>query len=103
MKHMWKRKLPTKVKVFMWLVFQDRVQSGEALKRMKWRRDARCVVTGLGWERVPNSLGVWLPLGGKDCNLKLLVKAILWSIWATRNKTGVIRWQQRGVVSQITG
>jgi hypothetical protein len=35
-----------KLKVFMWLSCQDRIQSGEALKNMNWKGDANCAVHG---------------------------------------------------------
>jgi hypothetical protein len=31
MRHLWKSRLPMKIKVFLWLAFQDRIQSGVAL------------------------------------------------------------------------
>jgi hypothetical protein len=36
--------MPMKTKVFMWLVYDDRVQSGEALKKKNWKGDPNCVV-----------------------------------------------------------
>ena len=44
MKLLWGSKLPMKIKVFMWLTFQDRLPSGEVLKHRKWRGDGNCVV-----------------------------------------------------------
>ena len=37
-------KLPMKIKVFMWLTFQDRLPSGAVLKKRNWKGDGRCVV-----------------------------------------------------------
>jgi hypothetical protein len=78
---MWKSKLPMKIKVFMRQACNDRIQSGEALKRMNWKGDPNCIVCrktesadhifflcplakfvwgclrdALGWERSSNSL-----------------------------------------------
>lgn len=32
---MWKSKIPLKLKVFLWLAFQNHLQSGEALKKKR--------------------------------------------------------------------
>jgi hypothetical protein len=82
-----------KIKLFMWLAYQDRVQSGVALKRMKWKGHNNCGMCrhpetsnhifygcyiarltwiGLGevfgWDRPPTNLqdfhDNWMPLGG---------------------------------------
>jgi hypothetical protein len=87
----------------MWLVFQVRVQSGEAFKRMKWRRDARCVVTGRprvgeGPKQFRRPFRGLVATRRQRLQSEFFVFAIvLWSIWATRNKMGVIRWQQGGL------
>lgn len=39
---MWKSKLPQKLKVFMWLVFQDTLQRGVNLKKRRWKGDEKC-------------------------------------------------------------
>ena len=44
MKALWRSKLPMKIKVFMWLTFQDRLPSGAVLKKRNWKGDGRCVV-----------------------------------------------------------
>lgn len=36
---LWKSKLPMKLKVFMWLALQGRIQTGVALKAKKWKGD----------------------------------------------------------------
>ena len=91
MLHLWQSKLPLKLKIFMWLASQDRLQSGMALKQKNWKGDGRCSLCGvpenvdhiffrckmarftwiafkeaLGWEKIPhnmqNFLENWLPL-----------------------------------------
>ena len=44
MQRLWKSKLPMKIKVFLWLAFQDRLPTGIVLKRRNWKGDDRCVV-----------------------------------------------------------
>jgi hypothetical protein len=44
MERMWKSKLPMKIKVFMRLACNDRIQSWEVLKRMNWKGDPNCIV-----------------------------------------------------------
>ena len=44
LKKLWKNKMPLKLKVFLWLAFQDRLQTGSALKRKHWKGDERCIV-----------------------------------------------------------
>lgn len=39
---MWKIKLSQKLKVFMWLVFQDTLQRGVNLKKRRWKGDEKC-------------------------------------------------------------
>jgi hypothetical protein len=46
MREMWRSKLLMKIKTFVRLVCQDRIQSGVALKTIKWKGDARCGVCG---------------------------------------------------------
>jgi hypothetical protein len=36
-----------KLKVFMWQVFHDRLQTGEELKKRNWRGDEKCLVCGV--------------------------------------------------------
>jgi hypothetical protein len=57
MRKMWKSKLPMKLKIFMWLVFQGRVQAGVVLGGMKWKDDTRCVVCGVPETSGKTSLG----------------------------------------------
>lgn len=106
MQRVWGCKLPLKIKVFLWLACQGRLQTGVALKRRKWKGNERCVVCNvletvdhnffdcplatfawaclreaLGWDRAPNSLqdflDVWIPLGCKQYDLKLTLLAFL--------------------------
>ena len=44
LKKLWKNKMPLKLKVFLWLAFQDRLQTGVVLKKRNWKGDERCVV-----------------------------------------------------------
>jgi hypothetical protein len=45
-KKLWQNKMPLKIKVFMWLALQDRLQTGMALKAKNGREiiDASCAV-----------------------------------------------------------
>jgi hypothetical protein len=112
-------KLPMKLKIFMWQACQDRLQTGVALKRKKWKGSMYWVVCGapksgdhlffscvsakfiwtsfkevLGWDRAPYSLqdffDNWSPLGCVNYNLKLfLLGVVLRVLWITRNKLAI--------------
>ena len=116
MERLWKSKLPLKLKIFMWLAIQGRIQTGVALKQKNWKGDVNCNLCAspetvnhvlfqcvmarfvwasfkeaLGWDRVPTSLtdifDHWIPLGCKDYELKLFTFVIIaWALWVSRNK-----------------
>ena len=102
----WKSKLPMKLKVFLWQIFHDKLQTGAELKKRKWRGSEKCNLCGkletvdhiffscvlakfvwacfkeaLGWERVPTSwqdfLDIWILLGCRDYNPKLFLSTIV--------------------------
>ena len=116
LKKLWKNKMPMKLKVFLWLGLQNKLQTGEALKNKNRKGDSRCMLCGvaetvehilfgcvisscvwscfkeaLGWDRTPSTwtdfLRGWMPLGCSDFDLKLFQFAIVaWSLWVCRNK-----------------
>lgn len=78
---LWKSKIPLKVKIFLWLLFQDRLQMTSNLKKRKWKGNENCILCGvredsnhlfftyvlasfvwtcvkgcLNWQRIPTSL-----------------------------------------------
>jgi len=111
--------MPLKLKIFLWLAFQDRLQSGATLKKRHWRGDERCIVClvkedanhilfgcvvakfvwgcfkeALGWDRMPRNitdfLASWIPLRCQDYHLKLFQFAIVaWALWTNRNKMAI--------------
>jgi hypothetical protein len=113
MRRLWKNRMPMKVKVFMWLVSQNRIQSGEVLGGRKWKGDKNCKICkvletsdhiffncplakflwvglmseALGWDRPPGGLryclGIWLPIGCSNYSLKLFALAI--TLWTLWN------------------
>lgn len=116
---LWKCKIPLKIKIFLWLTFQDRLPTGEVLKKRKWKGDHHCTMCNkletadhvlfhcvfarfvwacfreaLGWDRSPTSmtdfLAIWLPIGGTDYNVKLFsLAAVTWTLWTSRNKMAI--------------
>ena len=46
MSNIWKCKIPLKVQIFLWMAFQDRIQSAVQLKKRKWGGDAGCKLCG---------------------------------------------------------
>ena len=46
---LWKNKIPMKIRVFMWLVMQGRLQTGSNLKKKQWRGTGKCCLCG-AWE-----------------------------------------------------
>jgi hypothetical protein len=45
-KMIWKCKIPLKIRIFLWQVFQDRLQTGQQLKMMKWGGSEHCYLCG---------------------------------------------------------
>jgi len=118
-KRLWGSRLPLKLKVFMWLADQDRLQTGVALKKKKWKGDHRCIICrvqetvdhiffechqarfiwisfkeALGWEKIPDTmqdmLESWLPLSSPQCSFKLFCSTIIfWALWTFRNKMAI--------------
>jgi hypothetical protein len=98
-----------KLKVFMWQVFHDRLQTGEELKKRNWKGEDKCMVRGvvetrdhilfccpiakfiwvcfrdaLGWGRSPDRLQeVWeelVPLSCSNHKLKLFLVGVVFLI-----------------------
>ena len=118
-RRVWDSRLPMRIKVFMWLTFNNRLQTGVELKKRKWKGSHLCGICGcpettdhilfaccvarfvwacfteaLAWDRAPRSLNdfldTWIPLGCRDYNLKLfLFASVLWGLWTTRNKRAI--------------
>jgi hypothetical protein len=45
-KMIWKCRIPLKIRIFMWQVFQDRLQTGQQLKMTKWDGSDQCYLCG---------------------------------------------------------
>jgi hypothetical protein len=41
-KHVWKAKLPLKIKIFMWLLQQDAILTKKNLSKKNWQGDKSC-------------------------------------------------------------
>lgn len=46
MKKLWKSKLPMKIKIFMWMLIQDKLQTRVNLKKKQWKGDVKCCLCG---------------------------------------------------------
>ena len=46
MKRIWSSKLPMKLKIFLWLVYNKKLQTGMKLKKRKWKGSHLCGVVG---------------------------------------------------------
>jgi hypothetical protein len=46
MMQLWKCKVPLKIQIFLWMAFNDRIQSAVQLKKRKWRGPAECKMCG---------------------------------------------------------
>jgi hypothetical protein len=42
MEELWNPKLPLKIKNFLWLVFRERIQTVDNLRKKKWKGDEKC-------------------------------------------------------------
>lgn len=47
MRMVWKCKIPMKIKVFLWLVLHDRLQTGVNLKKKRLKGDHECKICGV--------------------------------------------------------
>jgi hypothetical protein len=45
-KKIWKCRLPLKIRIFIWQILQDRLQTAQQLKTRKWRGSELCVLCG---------------------------------------------------------
>jgi len=117
--NIWKTSLPMKIKVFLWQLSHNKLQSAVALKRRGWKGSTRCVLCGrhesvshifftcslarFVWACLSEIFGGTIPYswdelhGGKltnmfKTNMRLslfLFAGIAWSIWRTRNKMAI--------------
>lgn len=46
MSKIWKTKIPLKIKIFLWQMEYDKLQTGVCLKKMGWRGSDRCGICG---------------------------------------------------------
>lgn len=44
MRKTWECKLPLKLKIFLWLIMQDRLQTGITLRRRRWKGSHKCII-----------------------------------------------------------
>lgn len=110
MKEMWEVKLPLKIKIFLWMLWQDRVQTGEQHKRRKGKGENckyrgkletrnhlffNCHITQMVWVWVRVSLR-WVKRPTSDMMIAdevstsrsvayAVIASIVWSVWKTRN------------------
>jgi len=119
LRRVWKSRIPMKLKVFLWQISHDKLQTGVALKKRKWKGSPHCSTCGalesaehiffecniarfiwvsfkeaLGWNRAPRGWqdfhDIWLPFGCNDYNTKLfLLAVVLWTLWVSRNKRAI--------------
>ena len=119
MNKLWKNRVPMKIKVFMWMAMQGKLQIGVNLKKKIGKGNRNwclcgecetedhiffgcimvknvwsCFKEALGWDRIPHNLQdifySWLQLNCRNYHVKIFISAIvLWSIWNIRNKMGI--------------
>lgn len=112
----WKAKLPFKIQIFLWQLFQDAVLTRDVMKRRKWASNPRCsfcecretylhlffqcpnarvvwrtVGSMLGTELCPNNLcqfyaWCYVFLPGGERFFTTGLAAICWAIWNCRNR-----------------
>lgn len=113
MRKIWGCKLPLKLKVFMWLIMQIRLQTSVNLKGRKWKGNVpetidhiffscinarftwTCIKEALSWDRTPTGLqdflDNWAKMGGRNLNVVIFCLAIvLWGLWTTRNRYTIL-------------
>lgn len=114
-KHLWKAKLPLKIKIFMWLVFHNAILTKDNLVKRKWKGNKtcffcnndetidhiffECIVARYVWSMVafvfgvkcrPNSLEqFWFWASSYIQSAKHFhmvgLSSVCWAIWKTRN------------------
>jgi hypothetical protein len=111
----WTAKIPLKIKIFLWQVCNDKIQSAEQLKKRNWEGPVECKMCGqvestehifvecvlakfgwslyrdvFGWATTPNSLedlSCKLVEGNKreNANFAFIFGCLAWSLWLMRN------------------
>lgn len=46
LKGIWKAKIPLEVRIFLWMIYHDRIPSAEQLARRNWQGDLGCKLCG---------------------------------------------------------
>lgn len=120
-KHLWKSKLPMKIKVFVWQIYHGKLQAAAVLKARGWKGDHHCALCGatefidhtffscplgvfvwsclrdsIGWDGFPTSttelMNGWLNKPTTSKHIGLFFFAgFLWAIWRNRNKMAIER------------
>lgn len=85
MTKLWKNKTPMKIRVFMWLVFQDKLQIGVNLKRKKCKGIQ--IVACVGFLEIQTMFSLVVPQQKKKNNLDLLQGGLRVGL-STKNLTG---------------
>lgn len=93
MEVLWKTKLPLKIKIFLWQLIHDRLQTANCLKKKGWKGSTACVLCKqketvnhiffrcplavyawcifrdcFGWSQIPNSISdVWARMPSGKC------------------------------------
>lgn len=85
----WKCKIPLKIKVFLWQLFNDKLQTAHNLKKKGWKGDSKCCLCGV----LETNDHTWLR-GGVPLPNKLIIfpfVGISWALWNSRNKAAITR------------
>jgi hypothetical protein len=115
-KHLWKSKIPLKIKIWLWLIWHNAIASKDNLLRRNWSGDASCqfcsqnesishmfftcVAAKYVWSTVAKAVGAtdrpgsftqffwWFPnLVPASRNVQIAgLAAICWAIWKLRNR-----------------
>jgi hypothetical protein len=79
--NVWKTKVPLKIRIFLWQVINDKIQSAEQLKKRNWPGSVACKLCGLLEStshiffivRLPVSAGVCVEMLWDDLFLPLML------------------------------
>jgi hypothetical protein len=116
LKHLWKSKIPLKIKIWLWLIWHNAIASKDNLLRRNWNGDASCqfcsqnesishmfftcVAAKYVWSTVAKAVGAtdrpgsftqffwWFPnLVPASRNVQIAgLATICWAIWKLRNR-----------------
>jgi hypothetical protein len=65
--HVWQTKIPLKIRVFLWQILNDKIQSAEQLKKRNWQGQLNANFVGKNYPLTISSFNMLLPNFARVC------------------------------------